>query len=98
MHKNCYAKWSDLKKIEAGKQKDIRSRIKPDRNEGARRNREYLSSLFKYVIWFTTNEVPMRGDDETDESKNPAKWISFIKLQLETKAMLVESFECHCSS
>ena len=27
----------------------------------------------------------MRGD-ETDESKNPGKWISFIKLQLETNA------------
>ena len=26
----------------------------------------------------------MRGDDETDESKNPGKWTSFIKLQLET--------------
>ena len=26
----------------------------------------------------------MRGGDETDESKNPGKWISFIKLQLET--------------
>ena len=84
MHKNCYAKWSDLKKIEAGKQKDIRSRINPDRDEVARGNREYLSSLFKYVMWFTTNEIPMRGGDETDESKNPGKWISFIKLQLET--------------
>lgn len=84
MHKNSYAKWSDLKKIEAGKQKDIMSRINPDRDEVARGNREYLSCLFKYVIWFTTNEVPMRGGDETDESKNPGKWISFIKLQLET--------------
>ncbi len=84
MDKNCYAKWSDLKKIEAGKQKDIRIRINPDRDEVARGNREYLSSLFKYVMWFTTNEIPMRGGDETDESKNPGKWISFIKLQLET--------------
>ena len=84
MHKNCYAKWSDLKKKEAGKQKDIRSRINPDRYEVARGNRKYLSSLFKYVMWFTTNEIPMRGGDETDESKNPGKWISFIKLQLET--------------
>ncbi|CAB4016140.1 zinc finger MYM-type 1-like [Paramuricea clavata] len=83
-HKNCYAKWSDLKKIEADKEKDIRSRINPDHEEVARGNREYLSSLFKYVIWFTTNEVPMRGGDETEESKNPGKWISFIKLQLET--------------
>ncbi|CAB4013423.1 Hypothetical predicted protein [Paramuricea clavata] len=74
-HKNCCDKWSDLKKIEAGKEKDIRSRINPDREEVARGNREYLGSLFKYVIWFTTNEVPMRGGDETEESKNPGKWI-----------------------
>ena len=97
-HKNCYVKWSHLKKIEAGKQQDIRSRIDPDRDELARGNREYLSSLFQYVIWFTTNEVPMRGNDETDESKNPGKWISFIKLQLETNPKfreLHEKFMCN---
>ena len=32
----------------------------------------------------------MKGSDETDKSKNPGKWISFIKLQLETNLMFGE--------
>ena len=34
---------------------------------------KYPTSLFKYVIRITTNEIPMRGCDETDQSKNPGK-------------------------
>ena len=58
--------------------------IYPEREEVARDNREYLSYLFKYILWFATNEIPMRADDETNESKNPGKWITYIRLQLET--------------
>lgn len=58
--------------------------ICPEREEVARDNREYLSYLFKYILWFATNEIPMRADDETNESKNPGKWITYIRLQLET--------------
>ena len=38
MHKICCAKWNDLKKTKAGKQKDIMTRINPDRDEVAGRN------------------------------------------------------------
>ena len=60
-----------------------------------------FSLLFKFVIWFTTNEVPMRGSDETDESKNPGKWISFIKVQLETNPTFLElhqKFMSNCTA
>ena len=66
--KICCAKWNDVKKLKAAKQKDL-SRINPDGDEIAGRNRACHSSLFKHVIWFTTNEPPMRGSDETDEPR-----------------------------
>ncbi len=58
---------------------DIIQRICPGREEVARDNREYLRYLFKYILWFATNEVPVRADDETEESKNPGKMVSFIR-------------------
>jgi hypothetical protein len=36
------------------------------------------------VLWFTTSELAMRGNYESDDSKNPGNWTTFIKLQLET--------------
>ena len=46
-------------------------------------NRAYFRHLFKYAIWFATNELPTRGHDETEDSNNPGNWLSFIKLQME---------------
>ena len=83
LHKNSYANWMTWQKFKEGSEKNIIQRLCPDRNAVACENREYLRHLFKYVLWFTTNELAMRGDDESDESKNPGKWITFIKLQLE---------------
>ena len=65
-------------------------RLCPDRDTVAHENREYLRHLFKYVLWFTTNELAMRGD-ESDDSKNPGKWVTFIKLQLEMNPTFKES-------
>lgn len=82
-HRNSYSNWMTWQKVQEGSEKNIIQRLCPDREGVARENREYLRHLFKYVLWFTTNELAMRGDDESDESKNPGKWITFIKLQLE---------------
>ena len=65
-------------------QKSIVDQLFPNNKEIASKNREYLQILFKYVLWFSINELPTRGDDESDESLNQGKWKSFIKLQLET--------------
>ena len=90
LHRNSYASWMEREKIRKGKQKDIVQRICPEREEVAHNNREYLRILFQYIIWFTKNEVPMRASDETDESTNPGKWLSFIKVQLETNPRFKE--------
>ena len=82
-HRNSYSNWMTWQKVQEGSEKDIMQRLCPDRDMVARENREYLRHLFKYVLWFTTNELAMRGDNESDDSKNPGKWVTFIKLQLE---------------
>lgn len=83
LHKNSYSNWMTWQKVQEGSEINIIQRLCPDRATVASENREYLRHLLKYVLWFTTNELAMRGDDESDESKNPGKWITFIKLQLE---------------
>ncbi len=84
LHRNSCARWMELKNIQEGKEMDIIQ---------THDNREYLRYLFKYILWFATNEVPMRADDETEESKNPGKWVSFIRLQLETNSTFRELHE-----
>ena len=49
-------------------------RICPEREEVARDNREYLRYLFKYILWFATNEVPMRADDALAVGYSAEKW------------------------
>ena len=73
----------EQEQIQEGKKENIIEGICPERKEIARENGEYLRCLFKYILWFETNEVPMRAHNETDESLN-GKWVSFIRLQLET--------------
>ena len=69
-HRNSYSNWMTWQKVQDGSAKDIMQRLCPDRDMVARENREYLRHLFKYVLWFTTNERAMRGDNESDDSKN----------------------------
>ena len=86
LHRNSFPRWMELRKIQEGKEKNIIERMCPEREEVARENREYLRCLFKNILWFATNEVPMRANDKTDESQNAGKWVSFIRLQLETNS------------
>ena len=83
-HKNSYLKWINYKKILEGKTTAIESQICPGRDEILKNNREYFRHLFKYALWFSVNEVPSRGHDESEDSTNPGKWLTFISMQLET--------------
>ena len=78
--------------IQEGKEKIIIERICPEMEEIARENREYLRCLFKYILWFASNGVPMRAHDETDKSLN-GKWVSFIRLQLKTNPLFRQLHE-----
>ena len=82
-HRNSHEKWRSHKKILAGELNDIGRSICPAREEIINKNRAYFHHLFKYAIWFATNELPTRGHDETEDSNNPGNWLSFIKLQME---------------
>ena len=56
----------------------------PEYDDVAKQNKSYIVMLLKYVIWFATNEIPSRGNDETVESMSRGNWLSFVKLQLDT--------------
>ena len=83
-HKLCYDAWNKTQRIESGELKSIADKLCPNANKIAKENKEYLLILFKYVLWFTTNNIATRGHDETEESEKQGNWLSFIKLQLET--------------
>ena len=73
-HRNSFARWMEVGKIQEGKEKNIIEGICPEMEGKSRENREYLRCLFKYILWLETNEVPKRAHDETDESLN-GKWV-----------------------
>ena len=92
-HTLSMVRWEDKKMISEGKKKSIVNLIDPERESLVKNNQEYFSMLIKYHIHFVTNEQPYRGHDETDDSKNPGKWKSFINLQLETNAHFKELYD-----
>ena len=80
-------------KITKGKRFDKVSKICPAREEITAENRAYFRHLFQYAIWFAVNELPTRGHDESEDSKNPGKWLSFINLQMKTNPTFLELHE-----
>ena len=73
-HKLCYDAWNKKQRIESGELKSIADKLCPNANEIAKENKEYLLILFKYVLWFTTNNIATRGHDETEESEKQGNW------------------------
>ena len=83
-HKTSYVTWINFQKISEGENVTIGSKMCPGREQVITDNREYFRLLFKYVIFFSVNELPTRGHDESEDSTNPGNWLNFISLQLKT--------------
>ena len=77
-------RWKDRILISHDKQASLINQIDPDRASLISENREYLKFLFKFQMYFTKNELPYRGHDETEDSLSPGKWKDLINLQMDT--------------
>lgn len=89
-HKLSFLRWQDRLSIAEKKTTSINNQLDPNRLSAVAEHREYFTLLVKYHQYFLKNELPYRGDDETDESECAGKWREFINLQLDTNPKFQE--------
>jgi hypothetical protein len=85
-HVLCMTKWENSRLIAEGKMPSIANLIDPERESLVSANREYFKHLVRYHIYFCKNELPYRGDDESEDTISPGNWKDFVNMQLETNS------------
>ena len=83
-HQLSFLRWQSRISITENKTPSIENILDPNRQSAVSEHREYFALLIKYHIYFLTNEMPYRKNDETDESLFLGKWKEFIKCSLDT--------------